>query len=78
MADELTFHASRWKAALILLGASVFVVIGYFMRVEEPFMGWACMIFFGLGIPVGLIMLFSPNSTYLRLDPEGFEMGSFV
>ena len=78
MADELTFHASRGKAALILLGAIVFVAIGYFMRAEEPFMGWACMIFFGLGIPVGLIMLFSPNSTYLRLDPEGFEMGSFV
>ena len=78
MADELTFHASRGKAALILLGAIAFVVIGYFMRLEKPFIGWACMIFFGLGIPVGLIMLFSPNSTYLRLDPEGFEMGSFV
>jgi len=78
MADELTFHASRGKAALILLGAIAFVVIGYFMRLEKPFIGWACMIFFGLGIPVGLIMLFSPNSTYLRLDKEGFEMGSFV
>jgi hypothetical protein len=78
MADELTFHASRSKAALILLGAITFVVIGYFMRHEEPLIGWACMIFFGLGIPVGLIMLFSPNSTYLRLDHEGFEMGSFV
>jgi hypothetical protein len=78
MADELTFHASRWKAALILVGAIVFVVIGYFMRVDEPFMGWACMVFFGLGIPVGLIMLLAPNSTYLRLDPEGFEIGSFA
>jgi len=78
MADELTFRASRVKAALILLACLVFVVIGFFMRREEPFMGWACMIFFGLGIPVSLIMLFSPSSTYLRLDPEGFEMGSFV
>jgi len=78
MADELTYHASRSKAALILLACIVFVVIGYFMRLEKPFIGWACMIFFGLGIPVGLMMLFSPNSTYLRLDTEGFEMGSFV
>ena len=78
MIDELTFHGSRGKAALILLGAIIFVVIGYFMRVDEPFMGWACMIFFGLGIPIGLMMLFSPNSTYLRLDRDGFEMGSFV
>ena len=78
MADELTYHASRSKAALILLACIIFVVIGYFMRLEKPFIGWACMIFFGLGIPVGLIMLFSPNSTYLRLDTDGFEMGSFV
>ena len=78
MADELTYHASRGKAALILLASIAFVAIGYFIRVEKPFYGWACMIFFGLGIPVGLIMLFSPNSTYLRLDAEGFEMGSFV
>jgi hypothetical protein len=78
MADELTYHASRSKAALILLASVAFVVMGYFMRVEKPFVGWACMIFFGLGIPVGLMLLFSPNSTYLRLDQEGFEMGSFA
>ena len=78
MADELTFTASRKKAALILLASVAFVVIGYFMRLEKPFMGWACMIFFGLGIPVSLMLLFSPNSTYLRLDAEGFEMGSFT
>jgi hypothetical protein len=78
MADELTYHASRSKAALILLASIAFVVIGYFVRVEKPFAGWACMIFFGLGIPVGLMLLFSPNSTYLRLDQEGFEMGSFA
>ena len=78
MAEELTYHASRSKAALILLASIAFVVIGYFIRVEKPFIGWACMIFFGLGIPVALIMLFSPNSMYLRLDSEGFEMGSFV
>jgi hypothetical protein len=78
MADELTYHASRSKAGLILLASVAFVVMGYFMRVEKPFVGWACMIFFGLGIPVGLMLLFSPNSTYLRLDQEGFEMGSFA
>jgi hypothetical protein len=78
MADELTFHASRTKAALIMLGSIAFVAIGYFMRQEQPLLGWACMLFFGLGIPVGLVMLLSPNSTYLRLDAEGFEIGSFV
>jgi hypothetical protein len=78
MAEERTFHGSRSKAAFVLLASIAFVVIGYFMRVEKPLIGWACMIFFGLGIPVGLMLLFSPNSTYLRLDSEGFEMGSFV
>ncbi len=63
---------------LLLLGSTAFVAVGYFLRAEHPFIGWACMIFFGLGIPVGLIMMFSPNSMYLRLDQEGFEMGSFV
>jgi hypothetical protein len=78
MTDELTFHASRGKAVLILLASIIFVAIGYFLRHEQPLIAWACMIFFGLGIPVGLVMIFSPNSTYLRLDQEGFEMGSFV
>jgi hypothetical protein len=71
-------HASRSKAAFVLLASIAFVAIGYFMRLEKPFIGWACMIFFGLGIPVGLIDAVLAELTYLRLDTEGFEMGSFV
>ena len=78
MAESLTYRASRWKAVWLLLGSAAFVAIGYFLRAEQPFIAWACMIFFGLGIPISLIMMFSPNSMYLRLDEEGFEMGSFV
>jgi hypothetical protein len=78
MSESLTYRASRWKAVLLLLGSAAFVAMGYFLRAEGPFIAWACMIFFGLGIPVSLIMMFSPNSMYLRLDEEGFEMGSFV
>lgn len=78
MADELIYRASRSKAAFVLLASIAFVAIGYFLRVEKPLIGWACIIFFGLGIPLGLIMLFSPSSMYLRLDSDGFEMGSFV
>ena len=78
MAEERTYHGSRSKAVFVLLASIAFVVIGYFMRVEKPLIGWACMIFFGLGIPLGLMLLFSPNSVYLRLDSEGFEMASFA
>jgi hypothetical protein len=48
------------------------------MAFERPFLGWLTVAFFGLGIPVSLLMMLLPNSTYLRLDEEGFEMGSFV
>jgi hypothetical protein len=78
MADELTFTASRAKAALIVLACIAFVAMGYFIRIEKPLYGWAAMIFFGLGIPVGLVLLFSPKSSYLRLDQDGFEIGSFA
>ena len=78
MADELTYHASRGKSVFLLLASIAFVAIGYWMRVEKPLIAWACIIFFGLGIPLGLIMIFSPKAMYLRLDTEGFEMGSFV
>jgi hypothetical protein len=47
------------------------------MAPEMPFLGWLTVVFFGLGIPVSLLMRL-PSSTYLRLDEEGFEMGSVV
>src|SRR5262249_20897939 len=77
-AEEVTFHASRSKAVLILLGSIAFVVLGWFLHLEKPLIGWACILFFALGIPVGLFMMLSPASMYLRLDREGFEIGSLV
>jgi hypothetical protein len=77
MGSTLTFVASRGKAMLLLLGSVCFVALGVWMASERPFLGWLTCAFFGLGIPVSLLMLL-PNSTYLRLDEEGFEMGSFI
>ena len=74
--DAVTFRASRLKGGLLLLGASAFVAIGLLMRHEQAFMGWLCVGFFGLGIPVALVLLARPGLIYLRLDAEGFEMGS--
>lgn len=78
MSNELTFHANRTKTALIFIGCVAFFVGGYLLRTDEPLIAWACMIFFGLCIPASLFMLLSPSSMYLRLDPEGFEIGSLV
>ena len=72
----VTFRASRLKGALLLLGACGFVALGLLMRHEHAFMGWLCVGFFGLGIPVALVMLARPGLMYLRLDADGFEMGS--
>jgi hypothetical protein len=76
MADELTFNVDRTKWVLRLLGCIAFVVAGYLLR-EETLFGWACMIFFGLLIPLYLVTILLPDSRCLRLDSEGFEMGSF-
>ena len=75
MNDFRTFRASKKKAFLLLLGSLVFVAAGIWMSAEKPFLGWVCAGFFGLGIPASLFMML-PNAMFLRLDHEGFEMGS--
>jgi hypothetical protein len=76
MGDTLTFVASRGTALFLLLASICFVALGVWEASESPFLGWFMVAFFGLGIAVSLLM-FVP-STYLRLDEEGFEMGSFL
>lgn len=73
MRDELIFKASLKKALLLFLGCICFVVLGAWMITEKSVLGWLCVGFFGLGIPVSLLMM-RPNTTYLRLDQEGFEI----
>ena len=75
MTSEIVFRASRKKAALLLLGSVCFVALGVWMANEKPFIGWACAAFFSLGVPASILMML-PNVMYLRLDSEGFEMGS--
>ena len=59
-----------------MLGSTAFVALGVWLRHEQPFIGWSCILFFSLGIPAATFMLLMPNAIYLRLDKEGFEMGS--
>jgi hypothetical protein len=75
MQTEIVFPASRLKALLLLAGSCAFVAIGILMAREKPLIGWASVMFFGLGIPLSILMLL-PNKVYLRLDPRGFEIGS--
>jgi hypothetical protein len=75
MTDPVVFPASRRKGLLLLLGSVVFVALGWWMTPEHPLAGWFCMVFFGLGVPVSMAML-RKGSTYLKLDADGFEIGS--
>jgi hypothetical protein len=75
MNDLRVFPASRWKALALLLGSIAFVVLGVWMASERPVIGWLCAGFFALGIPASMAM-FVPNTIYLKLDPDGFEMGT--
>lgn len=73
MQDELIFRASRKKALMVLAISVGFVAIGAWLLEEMPIIGWLCMGFFGLGIPVSLLMM-RRDSTYLKLTREGFEI----
>jgi len=67
------FRPNKLKNALLFLGCSTFVAIGVFILDRDPKIGWGSIIFFGLGVIVSLIQ-FYPNSTYLKLTDEGFEV----
>jgi hypothetical protein len=73
--ETVRFSASRKKAILLLLGSLCFVAMGVWMSSTDPVVGWICVIFFGLGVPASLFMLW-PNAMYLMLDADGFETGT--
>ena len=74
--DSLKFVASPWKALLIMVYSICLVSLGVWLKQSGwSFLGWLTIVFFGLGVPLSLLMLL-PNATYLRLDEEGFEMRS--
>jgi len=73
---DLTFTASRKKAMLLLFGSLCFVALGVWIVPQKPLLGWSCVAFFGLGVPTSVFMIL-PGAMYLKLDTEGFELGSF-
>jgi len=61
MADELTYRASRSKAAFVLLASIAFVAIGYFMRLDTE------------GLEMGS---FVKKTRIKWTDVAGFELAS--
>jgi len=74
-----TIEVSRLKISLYLVMALVFVVGGAAMT-QDPsasVMGWLCVLFFGLGGAVFIMLLIRPQA--LDLDADGFTLrGGFV
>ncbi len=60
---------------LMLLGSLAFVGAGFLMLSDSPITGCLSIIFFGLCAVVFAVSLL-PNSSYLRLTPEGFTVCS--
>ncbi len=75
MQNEVIYPASRIKALLLFIGCLVFVALGWWISTPKPIIGWSCVVFFGLGIPVSILMML-PNRVYLRVSKHGFEMAS--
>lgn len=89
--NPLRFYANPVKLVLLLLGSAIFVAIGFWM-LHDPavsakpvnvFIGWAAVVFFGLGVVVFLIMTIRDvvlRRAALQIDEQGwsFLSGPFV
>lgn len=73
--ETLTLYPSKIKNTLLILISIIFTILGVWMIQVGEIRGWFAVIFFGLGNIVLIINLF-PNSSYLRLSDQGFEMRS--
>lgn len=73
--QTVVFRPSSAKVIGWLVVSAAFVAGGIFMVLAGQWDGWLAIVFFGLGVVVfGLQLL--PNSTYLRVGPDGFTVCS--
>lgn len=79
MAEELTFRSSRALGLFVVVVAWCFLAFGLWRAGHgEHLFGLLCTGLSAVSIPVGLVMLIYPQAMYLRLDQEGFEIGSLI
>lgn len=75
--DVVILRPSRWKTVLLLLISLTFVAIAVWMFLlgESRAIAIFTGLFFGLGVIVFVVQLL-PNSSWLRLDRDGFTIRS--
>jgi hypothetical protein len=72
---SLTLRPSRLRWSLLLLAFVVFTTAGIAMIAAGEAWGWPVAVFFGLGIPISILVL-TGRSNGLRLTPDGFAIQS--
>jgi hypothetical protein len=76
MRDEIVLVPSKKKQALMLLVATLFVLAGIFIvsktDASDVWIGYVCIVFFGLGGVVFAAQLL-PGSSFLKIRRDGFE-----
>lgn len=71
--EPQVFRPIQLKNLILFFGCSAFVAIGIFIRNSDGKIRWGSIVFFGIGVIVSLIQ-FLPNSKYLKLTDNGFEV----
>lgn len=76
----MTFEArnSRWRLALLLLGALAFVVVGFWMtglfgtspKPGREWIGWVCLLFFGFCAVIAVRRMFD-DEVQFRVSGQG-------
>ncbi len=71
--DTLLLKPRKTRQVRVLLAGLIFVSIGILMVQAHNMLGWLLVTFFGLGVLVFAVNML-PNSAYLRLTKDGFEV----
>lgn len=71
----VTYRTRPVKMLLLTFGSGIFVSMGIWLLPRQPYVALADIIFFSLGVLVGLVGLL-PNSSYLTLTEQGFLFAS--
>jgi hypothetical protein len=71
--EDVTFGINPKKAIFLLIGGAAFPVASLFLMRENPVLAWIAIGFFGLALPLGIIMLL-PGAYGLILRKDDFIM----
>jgi hypothetical protein len=73
--ETQVFRPSSLRNLGLLAGSAAFTAIGLWMVSEKDSSGWFVAGVFGLGVLTAAVLSL-PNSSYLRLGPDGFTVCS--